>query len=372
MNKKFLLAISTLVGTIVGVGIFGLPYVFYKAGILLGFFYLIIVAIILIIIHLFWAEISFETVENHRLVGYAKKYLGNKAKIIVACSTIFGFFGAIIAYFLLGSQFLAGSLKFYLGPDFKIYLFIFWIIASLAAIKGIKLVAKLEALINFLLIGIVIIFFSMGVRKINLNNLPLVDFKNFFLPYGVILFSLAGGNAVPELKEILQDKKLLKKAVIIGTLIPAVLYLLFVVGILGLDGTTISVNVFFNLASNRLLAYIGQIFGFLAVITSVFVFNLYLKKVFIFDFKLPKILATSLVVFIPFLFVFFFKNINFINVLEAVGVISIGIEGIVLVLIHEKLKGMRGESDIIKMPSFLNYLIMIFLIAAVIYYFVNL
>jgi len=36
-NEKFLAAVSTMIGAIVGVGIFGLPYVISQAGFFVGF-----------------------------------------------------------------------------------------------------------------------------------------------------------------------------------------------------------------------------------------------------------------------------------------------------------------------------------------------
>ena len=39
MRKNFLFALSTLIGTIVGAGVFGIPYVIAKSGIVPGFFY---------------------------------------------------------------------------------------------------------------------------------------------------------------------------------------------------------------------------------------------------------------------------------------------------------------------------------------------
>jgi len=40
-NKRVYFAVSSLVGTIVGAGIFGIPYVLIKAGFFVGIFYLI-------------------------------------------------------------------------------------------------------------------------------------------------------------------------------------------------------------------------------------------------------------------------------------------------------------------------------------------
>ena len=76
MNKKFLATTFTLTGTIIGAGILGLPYVFAKSGFLVGIFWLIAIASIMIFVNLAMGEITLRTKGNHQLPGYANKYLG--------------------------------------------------------------------------------------------------------------------------------------------------------------------------------------------------------------------------------------------------------------------------------------------------------
>ena len=76
MNKNFLFALSVLLGTIVGAGIFGIPYVISKSGMIPGFFYFLILGGAVLLIHLFFGEIILRTKGEHRLVGLAQRYLG--------------------------------------------------------------------------------------------------------------------------------------------------------------------------------------------------------------------------------------------------------------------------------------------------------
>jgi len=375
MTNKLLLATSTLTGIIIGAGIFGLPFVFYKAGFFIGLGFLIILTFITLIIHLIWAEISLDTKESHRLVGYSKIYLGKIGKNIAGASTIFGFFGSIIAYMLIGGNFLAGSIYNILGTNPIIYILIFWILTSFAIFKELKLVAFLEFLISFILALIILIFFGLGVTKIDFNALPLANWKNFFLPYGVILFSLAGGSAIPEIKDILKEQELkIKKAVILGTIIPAILYFLFVIGILGISGANVSEDSLSGLAQNlnNGIIIIGRIFGFFAVITSVFVLGLYLKHTLTYDYNLNKNLSFIITIFIPLFAILLIKNISFIKVIEIVGIVSIGIEAILLILIHQKIKKSFLQLPmVIKTPKIFDYFLIIIFISAIFYYFLS-
>ena len=65
-----------LVGMIIGVGIFGVPYVLSRAGLVPGIFYFIVLGAAIILVHLFYGEAVLRTNGRHRLVGYAEKYLG--------------------------------------------------------------------------------------------------------------------------------------------------------------------------------------------------------------------------------------------------------------------------------------------------------
>ena len=87
-NKNFYLAATTLIGTIIGAGIFGIPYVVYQSGIILGVVYLLVLGFITILIHLLYGEIVLRTEAKHRLVGYAEKYLGQGAKSFLTLSLI--------------------------------------------------------------------------------------------------------------------------------------------------------------------------------------------------------------------------------------------------------------------------------------------
>jgi len=73
MDKKrnFLSAAFTLTGTIIGAGILGLPYVFAKAGFVIGLFWLIFLGLTLIFVKLCLGEIILRTKQTHQLPGYA-------------------------------------------------------------------------------------------------------------------------------------------------------------------------------------------------------------------------------------------------------------------------------------------------------------
>ncbi|GAH96970.1 unnamed protein product, partial [marine sediment metagenome] len=236
-DKKFFFAISILLGTIVGAGIFGIPYVIARSGIIPGFFYLLILGGAVLLIHLFFGEIVLRTKEKHRLVGYAQKYLGKKGKILITISTILGITGALLAYIVIGGDFLKIIFSFLNLPSFYFSL-MFWAILSFFIFRGIKLIAPAELFMNIAFFFIIFLIFCFALPKLNLQNFTLINFEHIFLPYGVILFSLIGLSAIPAIGEIFkssEERKNYKQVIIIAIVTAVILYSLFVAAVIGVS-----------------------------------------------------------------------------------------------------------------------------------------
>ena len=81
MKNKVFRAISALVGTVIGAGIFGIPYVVAKIGFLPGIFYLLTLGTLVLFLNLLYGEVILRTPGDHQLTGYAEIYLGKFGKI---------------------------------------------------------------------------------------------------------------------------------------------------------------------------------------------------------------------------------------------------------------------------------------------------
>lgn len=370
-DKKFFFAISILLGTIVGAGIFGIPHVIARSGIIPGFFYLLILGGAFLLIHLFFGEIVLRTKEKYRLVGYAQKYLGNWGRILITISTILGLTGALLAYIILSGDFLKIIFSFLNLPSFYFSL-MFWAILSYFIFRGIKLIAPAELFMNIVFFFIIFLIFCFALPKLNLQNFSLINFEHIFLPYGVILFSLVGWMAIPIISETfkgLEVKKNLKKVIILAILIVIFLYFLFALAVIGVSGKNTTPEVF-----QGLLPYLGQkivifgaLLGILAIVTSFLILGNYFKNTLFYDYKIPRGISASIACGLPFiLFLIGFRE--FIEVSGFVGTMIGVIEGGAIVLIFKKAKTMsdRQPEYNLKIPSILLYfLIAIFILGAV-------
>lgn len=364
-NKNIFYATSTLVGTIVGVGMFGLPYVASQAGFSVGVFFLLALGGITILVHLLYGEVVLRSREPHRLVGFAKLYLGAGASRIAAFSNVVGFYGAILAYMIVGGSFLHILFGKFSGVSRDEWVFLFYLVGVMFVFFHVRSVAKVEFYLSLFLIGVVLFLFAKSIPFIQANNFSSMswDPRLFFLPYGVVLFSLAGAAAIPELKDILGGKELrhLKPAILMGTAVPLFLYILFMFSVVGVIGSATHREAIPGLEGvlGEGVLILGSLFGVVAVFTSLLVIGLNLKEIFWYDYHVPKHAAWFLVVIVPLvLYTAGFKN--FIETIGFVGAIMGGIDGILIILIHTaaKKRGERTPEYEITFPLLVSFFLM--------------
>jgi amino acid permease len=370
--KPFLFATAMLMATIVGVGMFGLPYAASQSGFLIAAVFLVLLTFLLTTLHLFYGEVVGRTKTEHRLVGYADHYLGKRGKILVSLSVIVGFYGSLLVYIIVGGNFLNIVLSPVINLPSVVFNLIFFFIGTLAVYLGLRVISGLDLFMGLFLILIIFLFFFSGFNKIDVNNLKTVNWFKFFVPYGVILYSLAGMASVPEIRKIFrkEDRTHYKKAIIWGTLIPGILYFVFMITVVGLTGVNTSPEAMGGLSGvlGRKVVFLGAIFGFLATITSFFALGLSLKETFVCDFKINKNLAWFLACFVP-LILYFLGVYNFITIITVLGAIMGGIEGTAIVLIYYKAKKLGTEIPDydLKYPVILKYVMISIFIIGLLY-----
>ena len=353
---KIIYAIATLSGTIIGVGLFSLPYITSKVGfwVILGYF--LVLGTLVILVHLFFGELALKTPDFKRLPGFASYYLGNWGERIALISTILGVFGAILAYLIVGGEFLTNLLSPVFGGNNLLYTLLYFSLGASLIFFGIKAISKVEFWGLILFFVILFLIFLKGKYLINIENLFLIrnwelGIRNWFLPYGPILFSLWGASLIPEVEEMLREnKKLLPKIILISILIPILVYLFFIYLILGITGpqtTESALSGLRNFLGDRIVS-LALFFGVLTTFTSFIALGLTLRKVFWYDLKIEKNFAWLITCFFP-LILFLIGVKQFIPVISFVGGVMLGIDGILILLMYRKIK----PKQILVYPLFL-------------------
>ncbi|MFO8016651.1 MAG: aromatic amino acid transport family protein [Candidatus Woesearchaeota archaeon] len=345
---EFCEAVATMVGCIVGAGIFGVPYVIAQAGFLTGVLTIIVLGLVVLMIYLYLGEVVLRTRGRHQLTGYAEIYLGRWGKRIMAFSMVFGIYGSLTAY-LIGE---GSAISSILGGPQAIYTLLFFIVAAAIVYAGLGALEKSELFTMTLIFIVTIIIIVFTSPHIEMPNLSGFSISRFFVPYGVILFSYLGMMSIPEVREILEhDKRKMKKAVFAGMAIPIILNLVFSFVIVGAVG----LSRFNSMAPNDRIAtialgevvmpslfVIANIFAVFAMFTSFIAVAFALKEMFIYDYNIDRRLSWALTCFIP-LFIALSGLTTFVEALGVVGVVAGGIDSILIVLMFHRAKSMGNR-----------------------------
>ncbi len=350
MSKNYFSAIATLIGTIVGAGIFALPFIISQAGIATLFIYLPLLVMVQYYLHKMYAEIVLSTKTEHRIPGYVEIYAGKKYKKLVTFFCIVGAYGAMLAYIILGGIFLHGLIGSYFGGSPFVYSIILFSIESFIVLFGIKTIASAELFMTAFLIFVVIVITTKSSKFVAIDNYTLINWKYFLIPYGAIFFSVGGQNAIPEVCRILKkEKNKIKSAIFWGTLIPAVITLVFVTIIVGVTGnnttpdTLVGLKMFF---SNGIVTF-SLIFGLLSVMTSFLITSQAVREIYWWDFKINKTISWILACGIP-LVLFLIGVQNLTKVVGLTGAVTGGIIGIIVIILSLIVQTKAQKKSIIK------------------------
>jgi len=339
--KKDFYAIATLTGTIIGVGFFALPYILSKVGFWVMFIYFFVLGTLVILVHSLFGEIALKTPDFKRLPGFAKFYLGNWAEKIAVVSAIFGFYGVLLAYLIIGGQFLTKLLLPTLGGSETIYTIFYFLAGTIFIFFGIKTISQIEFFDALLFFAILLFILIFGFSYFKSENIFVLPQKNsLFLPYGPILFSLWGAAIIPEVEEMLkEERKKLKKIILISILLCGLFYFLFAILVAGICGQKTSEDALSGLKNvlGSQILNLFYLFGVFATFTSFVSLGLTLKKTFWYDLKINKNLAL-LITLLPPIFLFLLGFREYITIISLVGAITLAIDGALILLMYKKLK----------------------------------
>lgn len=366
-QKRWFRGVGTLVGSIVGAGVFGLPYAFQQSGYIVGLVQLLFVAVVMIIIFLMYAEITVQTKGRHRFVTYMTRYLGARVKWFATILFLGGVAGGMVAYIIIGGTFLSQVVEITTGrPAFggaTFYSLLIAIVAGALIFKGLKFISKIEI---WVVLGILILYgalIAVAIPSFDIANVTSVstDVKSLFLPFGVVLFALAGLGAIPEVHDVLRVHKPLPGVLVTGLVIVTALYALFSFVIVGATGANTTQDVISGLATvvDSRIVLLGMVLGFISILSIYVQIGLQAMDTLHYDFDMKKHVAWGLTVGVP-LLLFLLGVREFITVLGFVGTFFGGTMGILVVLAYENLKKSPACSrgtKCWKIPSWVSYLV---------------
>jgi amino acid permease len=370
-QKNYYQAIAVLIGQIIGVGIFGLPYLASKTGALPLIFLVIVIGLIQYFVHLIYANIAIFTPTFHQLPGYTEIYLGRTGKNFVFVASLIGYYSALLAYLIVSGAFLYQLLSPTFGGSEFVYASLIFLVEAIIVFFGVHVLARVELIMTGLVMLVICLIAWKSFDFVNINNYFLLNWRYFLVPYGAVLFALDGKNVVPFVVELLaKDKVKIKKAIRWSIIIAGLITTCFALVVIGVSGDKTTPNALIGMKSvlHDGTILLSLIFGVLCIFTSFLGSAQSLRKTYNWDYKINKHLAWFFTLSIPYL-LYIIGIDNFVKVISFAGAVAGGIISIALITIA--LKNNDDPNKLIlfkkKLPDALHYLLIAMFTAGIFY-----
>lgn len=367
---KSLRAVGTLVGSVVGAGIFGLPFAFAQSGPEIGAAWLLALGAVVLALFLMYAEVVNHTSGSHRLGGYVERYLGPKWGTFATTVFAGALLGSMVAYVILGSRFLFDLLNPLIGGTEPMYAIGMTFAAAAVTWRGTKFTSRAEGVV----VGVLLFLFTFAILAalphVTASNLTMTRLDGVLLPYGVILFALSGLGAVPEMKVVLGSAhRRLPHMVTYGLFLVVMLYLAFSLAVVGVTGAATTPSAFTGLTA-VLGGSFGTVSSLLGVLTIFSIFSmsgLQLQNSLRYDLHVPRGAAWVMASFPPVL-LYLLGIHTFIGLVGFVGSVFSGLVGIIVVFTYERMRRspVCTEHRCINVPSLVSLGIVLLFAAGVI------
>ncbi|MFP4117293.1 MAG: aromatic amino acid transport family protein [Candidatus Woesearchaeota archaeon] len=367
-------AIFTLVGSIIGAGILGVPYLMAEAGFLTGLLVIILIVAFFMYTYLNLGEIILRYEGEHQLPGLVGMYLGSNGKSIMFIAMLLAAYGSLISYYIASGDAVISLLSHIfelqgIFADPLLYSSIFFILMSLMILKGLNIIEDFELVITAFIILTIVFIFGLSFRSIDSSNLGQFSLTTLHIPYGGVFFALMGFNAIPEAIRMLHKRvKYAPLVLILGVLVPAILYIIFsiaIVGVMGPDTQELGILGMED-ALGPIAIIAGNIFILFSVTTSFLAMGFAQKNVFSLDYNMPKTFSWFLACGIPFLIFLSIRNFaGFVDVMSVTGSLFGGVlVGMILIISYMSKNKSRKDAPFtipMNLPVLICLLTLLFL-----------
>ncbi len=334
---KFWQGVLLLVGTIIGVGVFSLPYSFAQSGWGVSLFGLLFLALLVTVLNLFYCQVILDNHDDCQLVGYVRQYLGPFWQKVAFISLVFSLTGVMIAYVILGGEFLA---LVFGQPSGFFYPVWFLLIVAFLFFRDYKSLISTASFFSIILLILFIIFPIFILKYVDLKQISFIGRQPFFF-WGPSLLALSGFSAIPEVEEILRksnQRQKLHKAVIIGTWLPVLVYIIFSLSVYGISGVYTTADGLSGLV--HLAPYLVRIaagIGLLALFTSFLSLANVVKETYYRDLGINENLS-KVYALIPSIIGLFLILDQFANIISFVGVFGIAVTNSLICFLFAQIK----------------------------------
>lgn len=334
-------SVRLLVGNVVGVGMFGLPYVFAQAGFGVATIAFAVSWVLSLVVLFMYGDMVLLTKGRGRFVGIVRDHAGPLVGALAAVGFFGSLFGAMTAYIIVGGTFAHTLFAPFIGGTLATFRVVFFVVAAFGVLAGSMMVGKLQRLFITAYTALIVVLALVATPYADLSHFVFShDGTSWIAPFGVALFAFTGFGAVPEMRDALgRHKHLLRRALVIGMLLIAALYAVFttaVVGVTGLATTPEALKGLSELLGPAVLL-IGSAIGLCTVMTAFLAHGVVMTNTWVYDYRLRYLVGWCLAVLLPFA-VFLLGATDFIRVIEVTGGLGIGLCGLCTVFAYEAMR----------------------------------
>lgn len=353
-DKNYWQAVAVMIGYIVGVGMFSLPFLVARSGWLVFIIWFVVLGAVQHLVHLIYASVINANPGYHRLPGYVYKYLGYKGMWLAFLAKIFGNYGSILAYLIISSIFLQELLSPFFQASLFFYVTAMFLFGAFVVYNGIKAIAKVELYMSILLFMVVGLMAWKGFDAINPANYQFFNWHNFLLPYGAMLVALDGIGSLPIVARMVKkDPRVFKSVIRSSMLLSSIILIVFVFVVVGISGLATTPDALLGIRSvltNSVITF-ALLFGLLSMLTSLFGVSEAIKETLAWDFKINEKVSWFLAIIVP--YVLYLSGVrDFIGVISFIGAVGGGVCIILLLTIFLKMKKQKMKlSMFARVPS---------------------
>ena len=317
-----------MLGLIFGAGIFALPAAVARAGVWWGAFHFFASLILMIVVHLWYAEVAYFSEDSGRFTGYVRKLIGPVSSRISFIFILITYHGALLVYGILGGIFASA-----LFPVFSqfIWSLVFFALAGALTLFRFEKISIIDFYLTIPLVLFVLYLSGDSIKAIDFSNFSSGSSAYWFLPYGIFIFSFGGIAAIPETRDIMRGFGVgdLRNVILISLLISALLYAFFIFSVVGVTGENTTDDALTGLISvlGSSAILVGAIIGFLAVFTSYLSMAADMRSIFSMDYRVSKIPAWIFTV-VPSVIIFLLGATHFLEIVGFVGAFGFGVSAV--------------------------------------------
>lgn len=271
-----------IAGTTIGAGMLGIPLVTAKYGFLVATAVTCAVWLFMLFTGLLLLEASIMLPEGANFLSISRKYLGKSGQWLTGFLFIFLYYFLMVAYIAAGGPLLGYFLTLVSGVSLTTFssLALFAILFGSIVAIGPRSIDTVNFCFSIVMLVFLFLLFVFGARSISLENLSTFHLGPFFLAMPILFSAFGYHNIIPSLVTYLdKNVRVIRLAIIIGTAIPLVIYLLWQALIIGavpleviqetlLKGQPVTASLT-KIAGHPFMALFANLFGLFAIITSV-------------------------------------------------------------------------------------------------------